>query len=451
MAVKVNTLLSRKDRKISSIHFVVRKNGMRYYYYPGISVEVKNWIDGNKFCKEGKKYPDGAIINDQLRQYIRIIEDVFAHFDVKLIVPTQDLFKAEVDRQIDSLNEDAGGVSYNKNSFVEYIKVRIENADKTKNTYKNLCSLVKHLQDYESIINKKLLFNDIDLSFYSNFRNYMIEKVYPTKKGNRTYSKNYISALFRMISTCMNETLGDKHNNKSYSDKRFKKDFEEVDSVYLTLEEVQRLYDLEITSDLVRSFYPNLKPGAIVRKTKSLNKARLLFLSGCYTGLRISDYTRSKDFDISNNLIRIRMTKVNKTVIIPIHHNLQSLIDTTDILSITMDKTVLNQKVKELGLIVGITEEVKITRTEGGRPITKSLPKNELICSHTARRSFATNLYISGVDIYVIKDLLGHSKIETTIRYLRITKEDNAKRIANHPFFGIKEDTSNVSTDTMSH
>lgn len=249
----------------------------------------------------------------------------------------------------------------------------------------------------------------------------------------------------------MNETLGDKHNNKSYSDKRFKKDFEEVDSVYLTLEEVQRLYDLEITSDLVRSFYPNLKPGAIVRKTKSLNKARLLFLSGCYTGLRISDYTRSKDFDISNNLIRVRMTKVNKTVIIPIHHNLQSLIDTTDILSITMDKTVLNQKVKELGLIAGITEEVKITRTEGGRPITKSLPKNELICSHTARRSFATNLYISGVDIYVIKDLLGHSKIETTIRYLRITKEDNAKRIANHPFFGIKEDTSNVSTDTMSH
>lgn len=46
-------------------------------------------------------------------------------------------------------------------------------------------------------------------------------------------------------------------------------------------------------------------------------------------------------------------------------------------------------------------------------------PKYELISSHTARRSFATNLYLAGVSIEDIALLMGHGKnIETTKRYI---------------------------------
>ena len=45
--------------------------------------------------------------------------------------------------------------------------------------------------------------------------------------------------------------------------------------------------------------------------------------------------------------------------------------------------------------------------------------KWELVSSHTARRSFATNLYISGVALEDIAMMMGHGKnIETTKRYI---------------------------------
>lgn len=435
MAIKVNTLLSRKDREVSSIHFVIRRNGLRYYFYPSISVQVENWIDSDKLCRVGKKYPEGASINERIKRHIRIIEDVFCELETKLITPTQELFKSEVEKRIEAINEGAGGITSNRTKFIQYLEKRVASADKSKRSYTNYLALIKHLREFEAKTHSSISFNDVNVEFYNRFKTYMLEKEYKAGEIHKKYSKNYISFLFRMITTCMNETIGDLHNNKAYSDKRFKKEFENTDCIYLTIDEIQRIFDLEITFDLVKSAFKDLKNAGSVRKFKSLNKARLLFLSGCYTGLRISDYSRGEDFDISDDLIKVRTQKANKTVYIPMHHNLRYLIDNTDILSVKMDKTVINLRVKELGMLARISDEIKMSKTEGGQIVTRTYYKHELICSHTARRSFATNLYLSGVDIFAIKELLGHSKIETTIKYLKVSEEENAKRIAQHSFF----------------
>lgn len=50
---------------------------------------------------------------------------------------------------------------------------------------------------------------------------------------------------------------------------------------------------------------------------------------------------------------------------------------------------------------------------------TKTAPKYELVSSHTARRTFATNLYLAGVSLEDIAMMMGHGKnIETTKRYI---------------------------------
>lgn len=97
-----------------------------------------------------------------------------------------------------------------------------------------------------------------------------------------------------------------------------------------------------------------------------------------------------------------------------------------------------NKQIKALGKLAGINEEFILTKTRGGKRIESIKPKSEFITSHTARRSGATNMYLAGVDLKFIQDILGHSKIEQTIRYIKIMAEDNAKRLVDHPYFSGK-------------
>lgn len=62
--------------------------------------------------------------------------------------------------------------------------------------------------------------------------------------------------------------------------------------------------------------------------------------------------------------------------------------------------------------------------------VETTVPKWELISTHTARRSFATNEYLramrEGRSYRPIMEILGHSKESTFFGYIKVSPEQNA-------------------------
>ncbi|MBK8491902.1 MAG: tyrosine-type recombinase/integrase [Saprospirales bacterium] len=67
------------------------------------------------------------------------------------------------------------------------------------------------------------------------------------------------------------------------------------------------------------------------------------------------------------------------------------------------------------------------------------LEKWEMISTHTARRTFATNAHKAGVPTLVIAKITGHRTEKTLLNYIRVTAEENAMMASKNVFFGGQE------------
>ena len=79
--------------------------------------------------------------------------------------------------------------------------------------------------------------------------------------------------------------------------------------------------------------------------------------------------------------------------------------------------------------------------------------KYEMIKTHTARRSFCTNSYLLGMNSMDIMALSGHKTTANFLKYIKVTGEESAKRIAEHKFFhhSNTQKRDNIYTWTVSN
>ena len=85
---------------------------------------------------------------------------------------------------------------------------------------------------------------------------------------------------------------------------------------------------------------------------------------------------------------------------------------------------------------IGLTDSYTFSFTQGGKLVTETKQKWELISSHTARRSAATNMYLTGrMKTYEIMRLTGHTSEKNFFRYIKVTNEESADRISGDSFF----------------
>ena len=82
-------------------------------------------------------------------------------------------------------------------------------------------------------------------------------------------------------------------------------------------------------------------------------------------------------------------------------------------------------------LCKALKKEVSISFTKGGVLETKVLEKWNLVTTHTARRSFATNQFLNGVPTLSIMAITGHKTEKAFMKYIKVTPDDHAKIMAN--------------------
>ena len=258
---------------------------------------------------------------------------------------------------------------------------------------------------------RDLSFNDIDLDFYNKYIKWLRD--YP-------YAESTIGKEVKVLKRFLNlATIEGVNKKMTYKSSEFKAPDKQVKHVYITEEEVNKLFEIQLSG--------------------YLEKARDIFIIGCRTGLRVSDYSRCVSDNVENSgLICIDETeKTGEPVYIPLHWQVKAILDKYNGLPPLISDQRLNIYLKKLCEKAGFSQMVKDTRQGRNKPEGSGefVPKHELITTHTARRSCATNMYVAGFDIYFIQGVLGHNKIETTIKYLGITRKVMALKMVDNPYF----------------
>lgn len=320
-------------------------------------------------------------------------------------------------------------------------RLKVKRSIKVSDGYINALYGVRNdILNFEKVHRRKILLDNVDMDFQRD-----LVKWY----NDKGIMPNTISFRLSRIRTIMRLAVEEKlTTNNDFRNAEFVPKEEEVDEIYLNPDQIQALLDLDIsTIKKVQELQDNAPFSKAKRKLlPKLNSIRVytiqytrdIFIVGCLTGQRISDYSRidSSMYTTINGVdfIRITQEKTDKKVYIPLDSRVKMILNKYYGELPYVSLSTLNRNLRYLGELMHWTwkpgfDERRMGRKQGDRFC-------DMISSHTARRSFATNAHAAGIPLSSIMAVTGHSSEKTLRRYLRLEAEDKAI-IAAKDFEGI--------------
>lgn len=374
-------------------------NNQRLRLSTGLNVPSKAWNNDDQKAKPVKDY---AETNKHLRDVNSFLMNIYDELFSKGAKISKEEVKKKSLKIRDAYQVFAGRKEVdtsNKTSLVEYIPIfqaRYKNKV-SANHIQHFNGIKTHLETFQKKTGTVVTFNSIGKDFYISFTDYL--KAAGLKP-------NTIGSHIRRIKRLMNEANEDKlTTNQEHRARGFKVQKEDADTIYLTEDEIHALYKLKIDDFRMR-------------------KIRDLFVLNCHTGLRHSDWSKVTIENIDEKKLYVKTQKTNEPVIIPVHPIIIEIIERYG-----------------SGMTIPTNQEAnRVLRWLGEYAVTKKITKGNLdkwlqIRTHTVRRSFATNAYLSGVPMLSIMQITGHRTTESFLRYIRVSKLENAMKLKDHPFF----------------
>lgn len=291
----------------------------------------------------------------------------------------------------------------------------------------------ERLKKFEKKMKREYDFDDIDMNFYRDYTAYLNEQGYAINTTGKC-----IKQLKAIMALAQSEGL---HSNSKHQDKRFKGTRVEVDSIYLTKEDLKKMMAVDLS-----------------KRTYGFDLARDIFMVGVWTAQRVSDYNniRPEDIEVYTKrsivdvpdpenpgktiekiekkeirVINIRQKKTGTKVAIPCSSELLRILQKYNFDIPKLSDQNINDNIKEIAKLAGLTEIIKTESTKGGKKTIEEHKKYELVHSHTARRTGATLMYLAGMDIYDITKITGHSTPIMLKKYIKADELEVVDKITD--------------------
>ena len=406
---KASFFLKEPTSKTDTLVFLYFNFGnRRMKYSTGEKINPKFWNYENQRAKETRLFKEYPEFNARLNDCAEKARSAYR----KILNDGESVTLSNLRKELDSTyKKQEKAQKLDLLGFIEKF-IKETTGIRSDNTTKAYQNALNHLKNYCRDKNCKIDFDTIDMSFYNSYTKYLIEDL--------DLAQNTVGNKIKNLKVFMGEAYErGLHKNLEFRSRKFKKATEETDKIYLNVQELEMIYKHDLSEN------------------KKLERVRDLFIIGCFTGLRFSDFIQlSKENIIEDNKVKIRTQKTKDTVIIPLHPYVREILEKYEW---NIPEPITNQKMnkylKEIGEDAKIKGKIQVSITKGGELKKNVHDKFKLISTHTARRSFASNCYLAGIPAITIMKITGHKTESSFLRYIRISQEENANKLLNHPFF----------------
>jgi len=394
------------------VYLFYRYNNQVLKYSTGEKIYPKFWNSEKQRARDTAKYAEASEFNQRLNNIETAVNISYRRLINNGTVVTKEVLKKELNKEL--LKEELIEMQID---FIAWLKeeIKIAGVSQKRGSIQVYNALVNHLTNFAEIKRYKLSFESIDFDFYNRFSDYLINDC---KLLTNTYGKQ-IKTLKTFLNIATEKGL---NKNLIYKNKRFKAPEEQVEHIYLTSEELDIIYRTNF------------------KKKPSLDRVRDMFLIGCYTGLRFSDFTQLKPENLQTVkdrlYLHVKTIKTGEKVVIPVNTKVKAIWEKYEgVMPRAISNQKMNDYLKEMGKEAEIKDTITLKRTNGRNVIERSGPKHDFISTHTARRSFATNAFLSGISTLSIMKLTGHKTESSFMKYIKVSQERNAEILSNHDFF----------------
>lgn len=429
--MRINFNLKGIGSQKSQIWLTTTINKERVRIYTGLLIEPEFWIKTTRKQAGERANEDSSLSRVQLNYNKGINKEL------KKILGYCRLYGVEVSQNHLMNNE----MEHNAKNFTNYINCKLRGVEATirkkpadfinayierkshmvnrdtqrkivNGTIYNHRNALKRLQKFCADKNIRLVWELFNAQFEERFTAWMMSK---------NYTANTIAAQYSIMKVWLSEAeIEGLITDKSFH--RYTTKCHDVENIYLTEEDINKLYAIDFNDEVIKA---QIDPRDHIEITRDL------FIVACWTGLRYGDWKDLSEANINDNTMVVHTHKTDKTVIIPLHPMVKAIITKYGgVLPKSVDKSKTLKHIRKCAEWAGISESVSLSRVKGGQTETKNGEKHQFLMNHTARRSFATNMYLRGVPSISIMAITGHTTEANFLKYIKVDKLQHARIVA---------------------